>query len=352
MKKTITFLAALCALMTVSCEKNHDEASLDDEQMGQMFLTVEIDDEVSTKAVTAYTEHLSYEKSANNLQILVFDTQGRLNAYHKDGNADLTDVNITTTIGRKNVYAVINGPDLSGIKSHSALQAFNVALAENSLDSSVGFVMAGSAECQVLASSVATPVIKASRLVSRVALQKINNKVPSAYGSIKINSAVLANVAGNQNVLGNAAISTWYNKAGKNASGNIIDCSSVTADCASLTSELISKSVPCGYSLAMTSPYLFYCYPNSTTTDVQGWNGGSFSARKTRLVVSADINGTTYYYPITLTTPPARNTTYTVELTITGLGSTDPDKPVEKGSFSATVEIADWSTGEAYSEVI
>lgn len=352
MKKTIIFMAAICALMMISCEKNHDETLKEDGQMGQLSLTVDVDDEIKTKAVTAYTEHLAYEKSANRLQILVFDTQGRLNAYHKDGTADLTDVSITTTIGKKTIYAVINGPDLSGIKSHSALQAFNVALAENSLDSSVGFVMAGSVDCEVLASSVSTPVIKASRLVSRVALQKIHNSVPSAYGSIKINSVVLANVVGNQNVLGNASISTWYNKAGRNASGNIIDCSSITADCASLTSELISKSVPCGYSLAMTSPYVFYCYPNSTTTDVQGWNGGSFSARKTRLVVSADINGTTYYYPVTLTTAPVRNTTYTIELTITGLGSTDPDKPVEKGAFSATIQIADWSTGKAYSEVI
>ena len=103
-------------------------------------------------------------------------------------------------------------------------------------------------------------------------------------------------------------------------------------------------------SLTPTTPYLFYCYPNSTTTDATGWSS-SFTARKTRLVVAATIGGTKYYYPVVIDTP-ARNTAYTVELTITGLGSTDPDKPVQKGSITASVTVEGWASGAVYNETI
>ena len=77
----------------------------------------------------------------------------------------------------------------------------------------------------------------------------------------------------------------------------------------------------------------------------------TFYARKTRIVVTATIGGTKYYYPV-LIDFPARNSAYTVELTITGLGSTDPDKPVEKGSITATVTVDPWQNGTVYSETI
>ncbi|MBR5563584.1 MAG: hypothetical protein IKW11_05090, partial [Bacteroidales bacterium] len=77
----------------------------------------------------------------------------------------------------------------------------------------------------------------------------------------------------------------------------------------------------------------------------------SFTARKTRLVVTATIGNIKYYYPVVIDTP-ARNTAYTVELTITGLGSTEPDKPVEKGTINASVTVEGWATGSIYNETI
>ena len=139
-------------------------------------------------------------------------------------------------------------------------------------------------------------------------------------------------------------------KDGATATGQIVDGSTYVASHPTLTFKSVGSSVANGASLTPTTPYLFYCYPNSTTTDATGWSS-SFTARKTRLVVAATIGGTKYYYPVVIDTP-ARNTAYTVELTITGLGSTDPDKPVQKGSITASVTVEGWASGAVYNETI
>jgi hypothetical protein len=213
--------------------------------------------------------------------------------------------------------------------------------------------MAGSTTCTV-SSSTTTAIITVNRFVSRVALAKVTNSLPDSYGSLTVNNVTLTNVVGNQNLAGAATPSTWYNKMGRKdgatASSQIIDGSSYLASCPTLTFKSISSSVANGSSLTPSTPYLLYCYPNSTTTDATGW-ASSFTARKTRLVVTATISGTKYYYPVVIDTPQ-RNTAYTVELTITGLGSTDPDKPVQKGTISAIVSVQGWASGAVYEETI
>ena len=89
---------------------------------------------------------------------------------------------------------------------------------------------------------------------------------------------------------------------------------------------------------------------NNSTSEGNGWSN-TFSARKTRLVVTATIGGTKYYYPVSISNPQ-RNTAHTVELTITGLGSTDPDILVQKGAITATVTVDPWQNGAVYNETI
>ena len=273
------------------------------------------------------------------------------NAY-VDANTKTSGISISTTAGSKTVWAVVNGPDLSSITTLSALQSTAVDLGANSTTETTGFVMAGSATCTV-GSSAATASVAVKRLVARVALQKISNSLPSSYGALTVNNVTLINVVGNQNLNGSASISTWYNKMGRENGGSepaIIDGVNSFASCPTLTFKSVGSSVANGGSLTPTTPYLFYTYPNSTSTDATGWTS-SFTARKTRLVVTATISGKKYYYPVVIDTP-ARNTAYTVELTITGLGSTDPDKPVVKGSINASVTVQGWSAGAVYEETI
>ena len=351
MKKTLFIMAAIAA-MACSCDKNSDcEPCQEAETKATLNVSLDFEGEPQTRA-TSYVTAQTYETKVNDVQVLVFDSTGALNAY-VDADTKTSGISISTTAGSKTVWAVVNGPNLSSITTLSALQSTAVDLGANSTTETTGFVMAGSTTCTV-GSSAATACVAVKRLVARVALQKINNSLPRSYGALTVNNVTLINVAGNQNLAGTASVSTWYNKMGRKdgatATGQIIDGSTNVASHPTLTIKIVGSSVANGASLTPTTPYLFYCYPNSTTTDATGWSS-SFTARKTRLVVAATIGGTKYYYPVVIDTP-ARNTAYTVELTITGLGSTDPDKPVQKGSITASVTVEGWASGAVYNETI
>ena len=70
-------------------------------------------------------------------------------------------------------------------------------------------------------------------------------------------------------------------------------------------------------------------------------------------MIAATVSGTLYYYPVVLDSGViARNTAHTVALTITGLGSDDPNKPVEKGGLNVSVSVAGWEAGAVYEETI
>ena len=349
MKKGFFIMAAIAAI-ACSCEPEKDCLPCQEEE-GTLSVSLDFEDEGQTKA-TSYVTAQTYETKVNDVQVLVFDSTGALNAY-VDADTKTSGISISTTAGSKTVWAVVNGPDLSSITTLSALQSTAVDLGANSTSEATGFVMAGSTTCTV-GSSAATASVAVKRLVARVALQKINNSLPGSYGALTVNNVTLINVAGNQNLAGTASVSTWYNKMGRKdgatATGQIIDGSTYMASHPTLTFKSVGTSVANGASLTPTTPYLFYTYQNLTANDANGWSS-TFSARKTRLVVAATIGGTKYYYPVVIDTP-ARNTAYTVELTITGLGSTDPDKPVVKGSINASVTVQGWSAGAVYEETI
>ena len=351
MKKTLFIMAAVAA-MACSCDEGSDCIPCqEDEKNATLSVSLDFEDEPQTRA-TSYVTAQPYEVAINNVQVLVFDSTGALNAY-VDADTKTNAINISTTAGAKTVWAVVNGPNLGSVTTLAGLQSQAIDLGDNSTTNAAGFVMAGSASCTV-GSSTATASIPVKRFAARVALSKVNNSLPASYGPLTINHVTLINVAGNQNLAGTASISTWYNKMGRKdnatATGQIIDGTTYLASCPTLTFKSVGSSVANGGSHTPTTPYLFYTYQNPTTGDSSGW-ATTFSARKTRLVVAATIAGTKYYYPVTIDTP-ARNTAYTVELTITGLGSTDPDKPVEKGSITASVTVEGWATGAVYNETI
>ena len=350
MKKGIFIMAAIAAI-ACSCEPEKDCLPCQEEKTATLNVSLDFEDDNHTKA-TSYVTSQTYETTVNNVQVLVFDSTGALNAY-VDADKSVTGITINTTAGSKTVWAVVNGPDLSSVTTVSGLSAMAIDLGDNSTIASAGFVMAGSTTCTV-SSSTATASISVRRFVARVALAKVSNSLPDSYGSLTVNSVALINVVGNQNLNGSASISTWYNKMGRKdgatASNQIIDGSTYLASHPTLTFKSVESSVASGASHTPTTPYLFYTFPNSTSNDVTGW-ATSFTARKTRLVVAATIGGKKYYYPVVIDTP-SRNNAYTVELTITGLGSTEPDKPVEKGTINASVTVEGWATGSIYNETI
>ena len=354
MKKTLLLMAAV-ATMACSCDKDGDcipcQKEEGQEQTATLQVSLDLEGEPQTR-VTNYVTAQPYETAVNDVQIFVFDSKGALATY-LDADTKTSDITINTIYGQKTVYAVVNGPDLSGITTQDALEHTAVDLGANSTTTSKGFVMVGSNACNV-SGTTATVSISVKRLVARVALQKITNSLPDSYGSLTVNSVMLINVAGNQNLECTASISTWYNKMGRKdgatSSSQFIDGTTNLASHATLTFMSVGKSVANGGSLAPPTPYLFYTYQNNSTSEGNGWSN-TFSARKTRLVVTATIGGTKYYYPVSISNPQ-RNTAHTVELTITGLGSTDPDILVQKGAITATVTVDPWQNGAVYNETI
>ena len=353
--KFISIIAACAAL--AACNKEPLDVTPKVEPQGEGTITFSIDAEQApvTKAVSAYTTAQTYESQVNKVQVFVFGADGAINFYQDLGNK--TSGSISTTAGAKTVWAVVNGPNLSSIGTLSALQATAVDLSANSTTASTGFVMAGSASVTVTAGASANCGITVSRLVSRVALQSIVNKLPASYGAITIDRVFLSNVVGNQNMAGSAAAATWSNKDGRadestRNAAHIIDGSTYKASCEALTYKGVSQSIANGSSHTPSTPYLFYSFPNSSTTAPNGFQA-TFAAKRSVLTVVATIASTKYYYPVVLDDATLdRNKTYTVGLTITGLGSDDPDKPVSKGSISASITVSGWTAGANYDETI
>lgn len=354
MKKTFLIMAAVAA-MACSCDKDGDcvpcQKEEQQEQKAALHVYLNMEGDPQTRA-TNYVTAQPYETTVNDVQIFVFDSKGALATY-LDADTKTSDITINTIYGEKTVYTVVNGPDLSSITTQEALEHTAVDLGANSTTASKGFVMVGSSTCNV-SGSTATVSIEVKRLVARVALQKITNALPASYGSLTVNNVMLINVAGNQNLECTASISKWYNsmgrKDGATSSSQIIDGTTNLASHPTLTFKKVDATVSNGAEHKPAIPYLFYTYQNNSTSEGNGWTN-YFSARKTRLVVNATIGGTKYYYPVSINNPQ-RNTAHTVELTITGLGSTDPDILVEKGAITATVTVDPWQNGEIYNATI
>ena len=353
MKKTIPMMMAAAAIALAACEKA-PEAVPEAGEGGVIAVSIAPQDGPETRAVSAYTAAQTYETQLNGVQVLVFGSDGKINAYKSLGAS--TSASLSVTSGAKTVYAVANGPDLSSVGTLSALEATALDLSANSTTASKGFVMAGKASCTV-SSGTTNCSVAVSRLAARVALQSVTNKLPASYGALKVERVFLSNVVGNQNIAGSASASTWYNKEGRKDessrnTSHIIDGSTYAASCPELTFKSVGSSVSNGASLTPSTPYLFYGYANSSTVAPAGFST-TFSAQRTVLVVAATVDSKLYYYPVVLDSSTLeRNTTYTVGLTITGLGSDDPDKPVEKGSFSVSVSVDGWKTGATYDETI
>lgn len=352
MRNKVLLCAAVAAATVMSCNKN-DIIQAPAVEEGVIHFSVKSNEaEAATKALTAYTDSQDYETATNSIQIFVFDGDGELNGYKNLVSA--TSGDISTTVGEKTVWAVVNGPQMTDISTESELKSKALDLADNS--KSGGFVMSGFNSCTV-AGSGADCEITVSRLVSRVALVSVVNNLPEALGTFRIENVFLSNVVGNQNIEGSASASTWYNKEGREDEEtrngtHIIDGGDYEAYCPELTFNGTATDISNGSIYQPSTPILFYSYPNSATAKGNGFSN-PFTAQRGVLVVSATVNDALYYYPVVLDNSLLeRNKTYTVGITVTGFGSDDPNVEVDKGALEFSIEVSDWVAGATYEEVI
>lgn len=348
MRTKFLCLAVLAAILLPACRK--EVAPAVPEETGTLLIQVD-PGLPGTKAATPDITAKTYETRVRKVDILVFDEKGQLNLYYPAGTA-LEGIKLSVTTGTKDVWAVINGPDLGTVIREADLKALKTVLEDNSTGDGTGaFIMAGNQECEVAVSQEKPCTVTVERFAARISLTKVEVALPAAYDKVTVKSVMLTNVVANQNIGGTAEPLEWYNKKGRTDAGTIIDGSAgAKATAEALTFRTIGTTVANGGSLSIPSPYRFYGYPNPTTED-RFEADGSFKEEQTRLVITAEIGGETCYYPVTLPTVK-RNTAYEVELVIASLGSKDPDEVPRKGTVNATVTIHPWREGAVITETI
>ena len=348
MKKILYFLAAAAAA-TVSCTQETQQPEIPSE--GVINISIDYGG-TTTRAETADTSPLEYETAIRKVDILVFNDKGQLNRYFPAGTA-LNDIKFSVSTGEKDIWTVINGPDLSSVVRSADIKALKTYLKDNIRSGEgQGFVMAGHVSRKVMPSPSENEItIDVHRFATRVALKKLAVNLPSAYESVTIKNVMLTNVVANQNLEGTAAPEEWYNKKGQTEGDDIIDGSTGReAECPDMTFKAVGTDVKNSGFLPLDTPWYFYGYPNPTAVDATEADG-SFKEEQTRLVVTAEIEGKIYYYPVTLPTFN-RNTAYEVELTIEGMGTDDPDELPQKGIIQASVTIQPWEAGAIVTETI
>ncbi len=349
MKRKILFFT-LAAFALTSCSKEVQPAQENIAGKScELTINIHQDKQPGTKADGAYSEELGYETAVNSLQLLIFDKDGLLRHYSPvDVSGNEYKKTITMAEGEKHVWAVANAADLSSIKTETELMTTAVNLEDNSVEATKGFVMAGSKNV-TLNAEPADVSVSISRIVGRVALCSITNSLPPAYGAITINRVFLSNVVGNQNLNGDAKPTLWYNKEGRMDEETLeyehkIDGDTYKASCESLTYKAVNSSVATKGAYNPENKCVFYGMPNDSSTKAPTGFSYPFFGEQTTLVVETTISSNTYYYPIVMKDGISRNCSYSVYLTITDLGSDDPNKPVLRGSLNVTIEVAKWNT--------
>ena len=321
MRKGFLMMAAVAAVFgTMSCKKdnvpsmNHGNANVpvDGERTE---LTVGIATGM-TKSTTITAED---EVKVNNLQVFVFRGDA-LDAYGVADNA--STVTVSCTKGNREVYAVVNAPDLKDIATKTDLLAAKSALSDN--DES-NFVMIGKTNADLPSE---LPVnVEVDRIVSKVVLKTVNRAFTSAALAalnFSIDEIFITNVAGDVNYGLTDNPLEWYNKMDYNS------------EMAMFTHDAPAASVV--NEEAYSTQHTFYCYPNKAAdSDATSW-----SPRRTRLVLKTTLGTDTYYYPVTL--PELENNkSYELELTITRPGSDNADMPVSFEDCAFEITVKPWT---------
>lgn len=348
----LSSLAAMAAAF-IACDKTVCRTGMTEKEQEEELgvLTIGIDN-VEGFVTKADLHQWDYEQRISNLQVFVFDAAThKLNAYRT--GIGLNGCVISTTTGQKTVYVVANGPDLGTIKDESALNGTVLSLSQNS--KSTGFVMYGKKSCNLSASGTACSVT-VSKLAARITLASVSNSLPPALGQLEIQRVFLANVCGNVRLDGSeAGTAVFYNKDGRmdESSRNrdhIINGTSYTASVPDLTFASISENIANGAKKTWEHGLQFYSCPNRHTSSQDSFTA-AWVPQCTSMVVVAGIDNSTYYYPVKLNKSALEaGKTYSVQMTITGFGSNDPNSEVSKGSLSVSISVEGWKSGTDYTE--
>lgn len=271
------------------------------------------------------------DASIESVQIYVFrSVGGELDAYAK---SNTSTVEMSCTIGNKEIVALVNAPDIPGAANKTALLNMVSDLKHNK---PTALVMVGETTKDITGSTAVS--ITVTRLAAKISLSKISKDFASPYyqkEDMKILEVFLVNSVGSVKYSGTEILTEWYNKTAfvSNAAVNQLLYKDVNPD-------VVISTTP------HTGEYTFYTYPNSTSKETS-------DNKFTRLVVKLSILGEEYYYPISFEGGIESNKTYDItNLTITRPGSDSPDKPITSYDANFTITVKDWEVGSSIDETI
>ena len=244
--------------------------------------------------------------------------------------------------GDYTAFAVVN-PPLSfvptGYPELSSLEAAESALVHNTPGR---LVMAGSRTLSVPVPDGGTQRIGVDRLVCKAGIRKISVRFTDPILAARpfiLKGIYLTNCYGKSryvddlesaDIASDAAL--WHNRMGYRSESAVNGLLAETG-----------LSIPVTSESPHTQEHFFYYYPNPLPEALDS-RSGTWSQRRTRLVIEAEIGGQIYYYTISLP-PSRRNKTYIIEeAAIRKLGSRDPEKD-EPGAIDVVfrTETEDWS---------
>ena len=230
----------------------------------------------------------------------------------------------TLPAGGYTAFAVVNPPagfQPAGYATPEALAGAASALADNAPGR---LTMAGSRTVTVPVPDGATQRIGVDRLVAKAGIRKVSVSFTNpelAALPFRLTGIYLTNCYG-QNRYGSdwsaddirSDAALWHNRMGFHAEAGVNGLLAETG-----------LDIPVSADHPHTQEHVFYFYPNPLP-EAQDSRSGTWTRRRTRLVLEARIGGRTYYYPVTLP-PSQRNKTYLIEeAVIRKLGSTDPER--------------------------
>ncbi len=328
------FLIAAMAVMACSCAKedNFEPAGA---QESVVYITLRNDEPV--KASGSGHGVQADDNNIRTLEVFVFrsnpgqDDDGVLDGYRKfTGNelVSLSNLEVTTTTGSKMIYAVANS-HRENWKDVTTRTEFEKQTADLLADDVKDFVMVGCKEETLqLASSVSITI---RRMVARVELKSVVTEfADTPYEGCMLTDvkAYLINVQGSKYLHDGSGTDLKLLNSKKYVAQDAAGC---TMD--GMLYEPVAEFIDdTGYN---TSHY-FYCYENNLSEETE-------SARFTRLVIEAGLNGKTYYYPVAIK-DLQRNSCYSIDVKIRRPGSTAPDTDVVLGTMELSVDVMNWNS--------
>ena len=346
MTKKIFFAAMAALLACTACNQNQAEPEALTDARDYSVLTVNIDGSLVTKATGVQSNSTSSEAKVSNFQVLVFNADGKINAYGRSDSENVLTMDLVCSPGTCEIYAVVNSSiDLKGVTTKADLLKKKTELSDNALDC---FTMIGSKSSVAIPSTDAVTV-NVDRVAARIVLKGIKNGFDGQ--SFKVEAVYVTNVAGDAEFSlkkqPDYTVSSWFGKEGiytPSSPNNFTATKSFVCD------EPTGATVAAG--ATYSTAHYFYVYPDNYPIA----NGGTWSPRATKLVVKLSIDGDIYYYPINLVDGDGKqiiienNKSYEIELlTIGHKGNTptDPDPedtPVETITGGFKIVVNPWTT--------